>query len=148
MFKKNKGSDVMYCKNHLEKEAAGMCVYCGALFCSDCLVDVNGKKYCKEHVSNAFNEAKEMNSKQPSINIVNTNVNDNTGLNYPPKNKMVALLLCFFLGGLGAHRFYVGKAGTGLLYLFTLGLCGIGVLIDFILILMGSFRDSMGRPLV
>ena len=39
----------MYCKNHPEKEAVGICVYCGAPFCSDCLVDVNGKKYCKEH---------------------------------------------------------------------------------------------------
>lgn len=37
----------MYCKNHPEKEAAGMCVYCGAPFCSDCLVDVNGKNTVK-----------------------------------------------------------------------------------------------------
>ncbi|MBQ3755018.1 MAG: TM2 domain-containing protein, partial [Clostridia bacterium] len=39
-----------------------------------------------------------------------------------PKSRLVATLLCFFLGGLGIHRFYVGKVGTGILYLFTGGL--------------------------
>ncbi|MCI9111151.1 MAG: TM2 domain-containing protein [Eubacterium sp.] len=61
-----------------------------------------------------------------------------------PKSKAVAALLCFFLGELGIHRFYVGKIGTGILYLCTLGFCGIGVLIDFIMILCGSFKDSTG----
>ena len=50
------------------------------------------------------------------------------------KNKMIALLLCIFLGGFGIHRFYVGKIGTGILYLFTGGLCGIGWIVDIILI--------------
>lgn len=64
-----------------------------------------------------------------------------------PKNKMVALLLCIFLGFLGAHRFYVGKIGTGVLYLFTYGLFGFGWIIDIILILCGSFKDSNNLPL-
>lgn len=51
------------------------------------------------------------------------------------KNKWIAFFLCLFLGAIGAHRFYEGKIGTGILYLFTLGLCGIGVLIDLIIIL-------------
>lgn len=63
------------------------------------------------------------------------------------KSKGTAALLCFFFGGLGAHRFYVGKVGTGILYLFTLGLFGIGAIVDFILILMGSFKDNNGNPL-
>lgn len=51
------------------------------------------------------------------------------------KNKWIALLLCFFFGGLGVHRFYEGKIGTGILYLLTLGLFGFGVFIDFFKIL-------------
>ncbi|NLH95893.1 MAG: TM2 domain-containing protein [Clostridiaceae bacterium] len=66
---------------------------------------------------------------------------------YPYKSKVVAALLCFFLGGFGVHRFYVGKVGTGILWLFTAGLLGIGAIIDFILILLGGFRDKAGMPL-
>jgi TM2 domain-containing membrane protein YozV len=62
-----------------------------------------------------------------------------------PKARLVGLLLCWFLGGFGAHRFYVGKVGTALLMIFTLGGLGIWVLIDLILILVGSFRDKNGR---
>ncbi len=63
------------------------------------------------------------------------------------KSKVTALLLCIFLGWAGAHRFYVGKIGTGILYLFTIGICGIGWLVDIIFIAMGSFEDDFGLPL-
>lgn len=63
------------------------------------------------------------------------------------KNKIVALLLCLFLGGIGIHRFYVGKIGTGILWLVTGGCFGIGALIDFIMILCGSFKDNTGAVL-
>lgn len=55
------------------------------------------------------------------------------------------ILLCFFLGGLGVHRFYVGKIGTGILMILTLGGLGIWTLIDFILIVVGRFKDKEGK---
>ena len=67
--------------------------------------------------------------------------------NKSPKSWVVALLLCFFLGGLGVHRFYVGKVGTGIIQLLTVGGFGIWALIDFIIILVGSFSDSEGKTL-
>ncbi|MHC9510057.1 NINE protein [Kangiella sp. M94] len=61
------------------------------------------------------------------------------------KGFVPTLLLCFFLGGLGIHRFYVGKVGTGILMLLTLGGLGIWTLVDFIMIAVGSFKDKYGH---
>ncbi len=61
--------------------------------------------------------------------------------------RLTALLLCIFLGGLGVHRFYVGKIGTGILYLLTVGLFGIGALVDLIKIAVGTFEDKNGNVL-
>lgn len=55
------------------------------------------------------------------------------------------MLLCLFLGSLGVHRFYVGKVGTGVLQLITLGACGIWTVIDFIIIAVGNFTDGDGK---
>jgi len=80
---------------------------------------------------------------------INNLVFDNTGTipGTSRKNKTTALVLCIFLGGLGAHRFYVGKVGTGILYLLTAGLCGLGWIADIILIAIGSFKDEFDLPL-
>lgn len=61
------------------------------------------------------------------------------------KSWIVTMLLCLLLGYLGIHRFYTGKIWTGLLYLFTGGLFGIGYVIDFIIICVGSFDDKQGK---
>lgn len=63
------------------------------------------------------------------------------------KNRWVAALLCFLLGSLGAHRFYAGKIGTGILWLLTCGIFGVGWFVDLIMILCGSFRDAKGKQI-
>ena len=63
------------------------------------------------------------------------------------KGFVPTVLLCFFLGAFGVHRFYVGKVGTGILMLVTFGGLGIWALIDFIMIVCGSFKDSQGLPI-
>jgi hypothetical protein len=75
---------------------------------------------------------------QPTIVINNSNVNQNAFAGYARGkeiNKWVAFILCTFFGGLGVHRFYEGKIFTGLIWLFTVGLFGIGWFIDWIIIL-------------
>ena len=60
-------------------------------------------------------------------------------------SKTTLALVCFFLGGLGIHRFMVGKVGTGIVQLLTFGGFFIWVLIDFIVILTGGFTDKDGN---
>ena len=60
------------------------------------------------------------------------------------KGFVATLILCILLGGLGVHRFYVGKTGTGILMLLTLGGLGIWQLIDLIVIAVQKFKDSKG----
>ena len=112
------------------------CKHCGAKIPADAVICTA----CGRQVETIRSE-----TSQPNIVInnsnssVNQNVNQNT-VGVPviagkPKNKWVALALCVFLGWLGGHKFYEGKTGMGILYLFTGGLFFIGVLIDFFAIL-------------
>ncbi|MBR4086092.1 MAG: TM2 domain-containing protein [Lachnospiraceae bacterium] len=106
-----------FCKHCGRKipEAAVICVLCG------CQVE----------------ELKQI--EQPNIIINNANTNTNTNnLMYGGrmKDKWVAFFLCVLFGYFGAHKFYEGRIGTGVLYLFTVGLFGIGWIIDCISLLL------------
>lgn len=108
-------------------------------FCKHC-----GKKISKEAVlcplCGCQVEEIKGRTDTPQINITNTNTNANVNTNVIGvvgriRNKWVAFFLCLFLGVLGAHKFYEGKIGMGVLYLLTFGLFGIGWLVDLITIL-------------
>lgn len=105
------------------------CKHCGAKIPVDAVLCTA----CGRQVE----ELKGAPAQQPQIVITNTNTNTNTNVIGAgrPKNKWVALALCFFLGWLGVHRFYEGKVMSGVLWLLTMGLCGVGVFVDFIIIL-------------
>jgi len=60
------------------------------------------------------------------------------------KDFLAIMLLCFFLGYLGMHRFYAGKVGTGIFMLLTFGGFGIWTIIDFLYIVTGNFKDGKG----
>ena len=118
------------------------------MYCKKCGSDMGNAAFCPSCGAPADSAP----AQQPVVvNVVNTNTNTNTnvngGMNYPYKSKWAAFFLCLLFGFIGAHRFYVGKAGTGILWLFTFGLFGIGWFVDLILILVGSFRDKAGYPL-
>lgn len=64
---------------------------------------------------------------------------------HSPRNRWIGLLLCLGGGLLGLHRFYAGKIGSGVVYLCSGGLFGIGVVVDALNLLFGNFRDKQGR---
>lgn len=63
------------------------------------------------------------------------------------KSKTTALILCLCLGMFGAHYYYVGRVGRGLLYTLTMGLICFGWIADIFVILAGNFKDGAGVPL-
>jgi hypothetical protein len=63
------------------------------------------------------------------------------------KSRLVSLLLCFFLGWAGGHRFYAKKIGTGIAMLFTMGGFGMWYFLDLVLIASGVFKDKNSLPI-
>jgi TM2 domain-containing membrane protein YozV len=64
-----------------------------------------------------------------------------------PKAAWLLIVLCLFFGIFGAHRFYVGKTGSAIVQLVTIGGLGIWTVIDLVIILFGEFKDSEGRKI-
>lgn len=113
----NEGTNTKFCKHCGEKipSDAVICTACGRQ-----VEDINSSQ----------------NASQPQI-VIN-NENNNVNANMIGKklcNKWVSLCLCIFLGFIGAHKFYEGKGGMGIIYFFTGGLFLIGVIIDIFSIL-------------
>lgn len=112
-------------------------------FCKHCGQKIDKEAVICIHCGKQVEVLEQAQATQPQVVINNSNMNTNTNTNTnsngfvggKPKNKWVAFCICFFLGFLGAHKFYEGKAGMGILYLLTFGLLGIGVFIDLIIIL-------------
>ena len=65
--------------------------------------------------------------------------------NVSEKSRLAVTLLAWFLGQFGIHRFYLGKIGTGILMILTLGGLGIGALIEFIIAVTGNMKDKEGK---
>ena len=132
------------------------CTHCGqeiskdAITCPSCGAPQKDTKFC-QHCGSMIDNAcvvcpkcgkqvAALKSEQPNIIINNsnesTNINHNQVGGYGrPKDKWISFFLCLFLSIFGGHKFYEGKIGAGILYLLTAGLCGVGVLVDLIILL-------------
>jgi hypothetical protein len=122
----------MYCRNCGKQlaESAEFCVSCGVR-------PHKGSKYCCACGGETRSEAEicvTCGTRLPGVE--------------EGKSWFVALILSLFVGWFGIDRFYLGRIGTGILKLLTLGLFGVWWLIDIILIATDNLKDSEGRPLV
>lgn len=106
------------------------CQYCGSHIGQQAEASVNGRQV----VVNIFTQAE-----PPRQTIY--------GRRCSPKSRGLAMLLCLVFGMVGAHKFYLGRLGMGFLYLITGGLFGIGVIVDVLVLILGSPRDGYGKPL-
>ena len=115
---------------------AKFCVNCGKKLeddfacCPECGTFCNGAPQQKAQTTQQYTQNTQQNYNQASAAATTSNA--------PAANmldKWVAILLLVFLGGFGAHKFYEGKMGLGILYLFTGALFGIGWIVDLITLL-------------
>jgi TM2 domain-containing membrane protein YozV len=119
-----------------------ICPNCGtrldkdAMFCTKCGAKQPDTEGCAQN-NNGYN-----NQNQTMNNNSNQYSEQVEGIN---TKWLATLLLCFFVGCFGVHRFYNRRIGTGILMLITGGLCGIWTIIDLIMIVVGKFKDNNGN---
>lgn len=126
------------------RENQKFCKHCGQLIDKECVVCPK----CGKQVEELKGDDRSIiinNTSNSSSNAVAYAVNNgNNGIS--PKSRLVTLLLCLFLGVFGAHRLYTGKILSGLI-MIPLMLVYIGeiwLLVDFIFIIVGAFKDKNG----
>lgn len=129
----------MNCHIHPDRPSVGTCVSCGKFICYECNTEINRRNHCKSCIEAQFQEqAKKIEkledngNKQPMVFMnaggggggsssssaaSSSSGGDSRRAAYPTKSRMTAGILALLLGGLGAHKFYLGKGGTGILYL-------------------------------
>lgn len=119
------------------------CQHCGTelrdgdKFCQKCGAAVD-QNYSNSSTNTGFSSCMSNDLKNAS-NFKSNNIS--------PCSRLVAGLLCWFLGGFGAHRFYVGKTSSAIwmvVFFWTFVPCIIAI-VDFIMILCGTFKDGQGR---
>lgn len=113
------------------------CKFCGEKIAKECVVCPKCGKQVENIVSNNsnifVNNSSSASAAASAPAMVNTPI-----YRGKPRDKWVALCLCIFLGFFGVHKFYEGKIGIGILYIFTMGLFGIGWIIDIIILVTKS----------
>jgi len=136
------------CGAQYTADAQKICINCrnkivgGNMFCGVC-----GTSIIPQQVPQQSMQAQPVYAQQPqTINVHVTAPSQVTSF-VSHKSRSIALVLCLFLGLSGAHLFYVGKYGRGIIYFLTAGLFFWGALINFFAILGGVFKDKNGLPL-
>ena len=137
----------MYCANCGSEvsEKSRFCEYCGTEMYS------LGSKADSSYSKQAYSAKPPPSSTQYTSSVeIKVTQPKYDQYDYPVsrKSRTITLILWVFLGAIGAHYFYAGRIGMGILWLLTGGFFGIGLVIDIILILTGSFKDSFGKPIV
>ena len=118
-------------------EKTKFCKHCGAKIPEDAVICTACGRQVEEikQSTQATPQVIINNSNANTNSNVNTNLNANTVVGRKLCNKWVSLILCLLFGFWGAHKFYEGKVGIGILYIFTGGLFLLGVIFDIIAIL-------------
>jgi hypothetical protein len=125
------------------------CEACGAVFkgdvCTYCRTPLNADGPDTVIVNN-YNYAPG-GTDVPESAVENLVAGSSSAAQPSTRSWIVALVLCILLGYLGVHRFYAGKYGTGIIWLFTAGGFVIGWIVDIVLLAMRRFADGEGRAI-
>ncbi len=146
----------MKCSKFPERDAAGVCAYSGKPYCNDELVEVQGRMYAKDNLGHVMAEIKERSSNASPMVFMNAGGGSSSSAAaissqgpVSTKSKGLAIILALLLGGLGAHKFYLGRPIWGIIYLlfcwtFVPTIVGFIEAIGYMLMGQSSFARRYG----